>query len=111
MTCQRIHMEESVLFFNKCIHWEIEDNVVCGSPFIGDIHWLLASFPIRFCGLVLYSIVEATPYVFFLKVSIMGVTRPYLCDSGIYGMDSKYACALASLCNTLPIFDQHYQFH
>ncbi|XP_052625610.1 uncharacterized protein LOC128132729 [Lactuca sativa] len=50
-TCQPIHIEEAALFFDKGLRRSIEDIVVCGGPFFGDIQWCLASLPIRFAGL------------------------------------------------------------
>jgi hypothetical protein len=63
-TCQPIHMEEAAVFFDKGLHMAIEDMVVCGGPFFGDFQWRLASLPIRFGGLGLYSAVEASSYAF-----------------------------------------------
>ena len=37
ITYQPIHMEEAVLFSDKWLLGAIEDIVVCGGPFFGDI--------------------------------------------------------------------------
>ncbi|GJV03634.1 hypothetical protein Tco_1337203 [Tanacetum coccineum] len=76
-TCQPIHMEEAALFFDKGLRWSIENIVVCGGPFFGDLQWRLASLPIRFGGL----------------------------GFGICGMDDDYVSALACLRDTIPSFD------
>ncbi|GJZ33779.1 hypothetical protein Tco_0579215 [Tanacetum coccineum] len=54
-TCQPVNMEEAALLFDKGLRGSIENIVVCGGPFFGDLQWRLASLPIRFCGLGLYS--------------------------------------------------------
>ncbi|GKF66145.1 hypothetical protein Tco_0192662, partial [Tanacetum coccineum] len=54
-TYQPVHMEETALFFDKGLCGLIENIVVCGGPFFGDLQWQLASLPIRLGGLGLYS--------------------------------------------------------
>ncbi|GKB98586.1 hypothetical protein Tco_0984723, partial [Tanacetum coccineum] len=63
-TCQPVHMEEAALFFNKGLRGSIENIVVCGGPFFGDLQWRLASLPIQFCGLGLYSAKLVSFYAF-----------------------------------------------
>lgn len=53
-TCQPIHMEEVAMVFDKKLREAVEDIVVGGGPFFGDLQWMLASLPIRFGGLSLY---------------------------------------------------------
>ncbi|PWA63908.1 reverse transcriptase domain-containing protein [Artemisia annua] len=50
-TCQPVHMEEAALFFDKGLRGSIENIVVCGGPYFGDLQWHFASLPIRFGGL------------------------------------------------------------
>ncbi|GJU18614.1 putative reverse transcriptase domain-containing protein [Tanacetum coccineum] len=76
-TCQPVHMEKAALFFDKGLRGSIENIVVCGGPFFGDLQWSLASLPIRFSGL----------------------------GFGICDMDVDYASALACLRDTIPSFD------
>ena len=38
-TCQPVHMEEAAIFFDNGLRGAIEDIVVCGGPFFGDIQW------------------------------------------------------------------------
>ncbi|XP_052627549.1 uncharacterized protein LOC128134140 [Lactuca sativa] len=105
-TCQPVHMEEAAIFFDNGLRGAIEDIVVCGGPFFGDIQWRIASLPIRFGGLGLYSAVEATSYAFVASQAQSWVLQDHILrDSGIHGMDSDYDCALASLRNKLPDFD------
>ncbi|PWA43054.1 reverse transcriptase domain-containing protein [Artemisia annua] len=49
-TCQPVYVEEAALLFDKGLREAIEDMVVCGGPFFGDLQWRLASLPIRFGG-------------------------------------------------------------
>ena len=53
-TCQPIHTEESAMLFDKELREAVEDIVVGGGPFFGDLQWRLDSLPIRvrFGGLV-----------------------------------------------------------
>jgi hypothetical protein len=62
MTCQPIYMEEAAGLFDKELRAVVENIVVGGGPFFGDLQWRLASLPIKFGGLGLYSVVEATSY-------------------------------------------------
>ncbi|XP_052621089.1 uncharacterized protein LOC111879644 [Lactuca sativa] len=105
-TCQPVHMEEAAVFFDNGLRRAIEDIVVCGGPFFGDIQWRIASLPIRFGGLGLYWAVEATPYAFVASRAQTWVLQDHILrDNGIYGMDSDYDGALASLRNKLPDSD------
>ncbi|GKD76758.1 hypothetical protein Tco_1339379 [Tanacetum coccineum] len=70
-------MEEAALFFDKGLHGSIENMVVCGGPFFGDLQWRLSSLPIRFGGL----------------------------DFGICGIYDDYVSALNLLRNAIPSFD------
>nr|GEW48465.1 reverse transcriptase domain-containing protein [Tanacetum cinerariifolium] len=63
-TGQPVHMEEADLFVDKGLLGSIENMVVCGEPFFGDLQWRLASLPIRFTGLGLYSAKVASSYTF-----------------------------------------------
>ncbi|GJW49080.1 hypothetical protein Tco_0090431 [Tanacetum coccineum] len=81
-TCQPVHMKEATLFLDKGLRGSIENIVVCGGPFFGDLQWRLASIPIRFGGL-----------------------DHILRDSGICGMDDDYVSALSCLHDTIPSFD------
>ncbi|GJU04921.1 hypothetical protein Tco_1121351 [Tanacetum coccineum] len=76
-TCQPVHMDDAALFFDKGLHGSIENIVVCGGPFFGDLQWRLASLPIRLGGL----------------------------GFDICGMDDDYVSALACLRDTIPSFD------
>jgi hypothetical protein len=58
-TCQPIYMEEAAILFDKELRAAVEDIVVGGGPFFGDLQWRVASLPIKVGGLGLYSTVEA----------------------------------------------------
>ena len=42
-TCQPVHMEGVAAWFDKELRGSIEDIVVCGGPFFGDLQWRVAS--------------------------------------------------------------------
>jgi len=50
-TSQPIHMEEAARLLDKELREAVEDIVVGGGLFFGDLQWRLASLPIRFGGL------------------------------------------------------------
>ncbi|GJW90618.1 putative reverse transcriptase domain-containing protein [Tanacetum coccineum] len=105
-TCQPVHMEKVALFFNNGLRGSIENIVVCGGPFFGYLRWSLASLPIRFGGLGLYSEKVVSSYAFVASRAQSWVLQYHiLCDSGICGMDVDYASALACLSDTIPSFD------
>ncbi|GKD86731.1 hypothetical protein Tco_1357885 [Tanacetum coccineum] len=105
-TCQPVHMEEAALFFDKGLRGSIENIVVCGGPFFGDLQWRLASLPIRFGGLGLYSAKLVSSYAFVASRAQSWVLQDHILrDSGICGMDDDYVSALACLRDTIPSFD------
>ena len=100
------HIEEAALFFDKGLRRSIEDMVVCGGPFFGDIQWRLASLPIRFGGLGLYLAYEVSSYAFVAsRAQSWALQDHILRDSGVCGMDSDYLCAMTRLRHTIPGFD------
>ena len=99
-TCQPVHMEDAALFFDKGLHESIENIVVCGGPFFGDLQWRLSSLPIRLGGLGLYSAKVVFSYAFVASRAQSWVLQDHISrDSGICSMDVDYVCALACLCN------------
>jgi hypothetical protein len=42
-TCQTIYKEEATILFDKELYVTLEDIMVVGGPFFGDLHWRLAS--------------------------------------------------------------------
>ena len=105
-TCQPVHMEDAALFFDKGLRESIENIVVCGGPFFGDLQWRLASLPIRFGGLGLYSAKVVSSYAFVASRAQSWVLQDHILrDSGICGMDDDYVCALDCLRDMIPSFD------
>ncbi|GKC30260.1 hypothetical protein Tco_1037554 [Tanacetum coccineum] len=105
-TCQPVHMKEAALFFDKGLRGSIENIVVCGGPFFGDLQWRLASLPIRFGGLGLYSAKLVSSYAFVASRAQSWVLQDHILrDIGICGMDDDYVSALACLRDTISSFD------
>ncbi|GJS40576.1 putative reverse transcriptase domain-containing protein [Tanacetum coccineum] len=83
-TCQPVHMEKAALFFDKGLRGSVENIVVCEGPFFGDFQWSLASLPIQFGGLGLYSAKVGSSYAFVLMLlwlegtSLSVLQRPLL---------------------------------
>ena len=88
-TCQPEHLEHATTFFDSGFQGAIEDIVVCGGPFFGDLQWRLASLPIRFGELGLYSALEASSYAFVTcRVQSWVLQDHILRDSGDIGYGS-----------------------
>jgi hypothetical protein len=63
--CQPIHMEETTILFDKGLRSAVENIMVSGGPFFGDLQWRTTnSISIKVGGLRLYSAVETTLYAF-----------------------------------------------
>ncbi|MCI61183.1 hypothetical protein A2U01_0082440, partial [Trifolium medium] len=81
----------------------VEDIVVGGGPFFGDLQWRLASLPIKAGGLGLYSVVEAASYAFVTSRAQSWVLQDHILrDSGACGMDSDFDNALDGLRDIIP---------
>ncbi|GKE30490.1 putative reverse transcriptase domain-containing protein, partial [Tanacetum coccineum] len=103
----QLHDPQSELFLlRSCLRGSIENIVVCGGPFFGDLQWRLASLPIRFGGLGLYSAKLVSSYAFVASRAQSWVLQDHILrNSGICGMDDDYVSALACLRDTIPSFD------
>ncbi|GJW46509.1 hypothetical protein Tco_0078155 [Tanacetum coccineum] len=100
--------QSELLLLRSCIglRGSIENIMVCGGPFFGDLQWSLATLPIRFGGLGLYSAKVVSSYAFVASRAQSWVLQDHILrDSGICGMDVDYASALACLRDTIPSFD------
>ncbi|XP_022040435.1 uncharacterized protein LOC110942984 [Helianthus annuus] len=105
-TCQPTFVGEAVSVFDKGLRRAIEDIVVCGGPFFGDLQWRLASLPTRFGGLGLCSAEDVSTYAFVAsRAQSWSLQDHILRDSGIAGLDSDYVCALDCMHMSLPDFD------
>ena len=97
-TCQPIHMEEAAMLFDKELREAVEDIVVGGGPFFEDLQWRMASLPIRFGRLSLYSALEASSYTFVVSRAQSWVLQDHILrDSGLCGMDLDFDNALDGL--------------
>jgi len=80
--------------------------VVGECPFFGDLQWRLASLPIRFGGLGLYSKLEASSYTLVASRAHSWVLQDHMLrDSRLCGMDPDFDNALDGLRVTIPDFD------
>ncbi|GJY02843.1 hypothetical protein Tco_0360995 [Tanacetum coccineum] len=99
-------MEEATLFFDKGLRGSIENIVVCCGPFFKDLQWRLASLPIQFGGLGLYSEKLVSFDAFVASRAQSWVLQDHILrNSGICNMDDDYVSALACLRETIPSFD------
>ncbi|KAL6545127.1 hypothetical protein OROHE_009792 [Orobanche hederae] len=105
-TCQPTLMEEAAVLFDKELRKAVEDIVVGGGPFFGDLQCRVASLPIRVGGLGLYSAVEAVSYAFLASRAQSWVLQDHILRySGVYGVDSNFDRALDGLSMAIPDFD------
>jgi hypothetical protein len=105
-TCQPVLVEEATMLFDKELRGTVEDIVVGGGPYFGDLQWRVASLPIQVGGLGLYSAVEASSYAFMASRAQTWVLQDHILrDSGVYGMDSDFHIALDGLCDMILTFD------
>ncbi|KAK2380676.1 hypothetical protein QL285_068351 [Trifolium repens] len=94
------------MLFDKELRGTVEDIVVGGGPYFGDLQWRVASLPIQVGGLGLYSAVEAFSYAFVASRAQTWVLQDHILrDSGVYGMDSDFHIALDGLRDMIPTFD------
>ncbi|GJZ31025.1 hypothetical protein Tco_0576072 [Tanacetum coccineum] len=99
-------MEDATLFFDKGLRGSIENIVICGGLFFGDLQWRLDSLLIRFGGLGLYSAKVVSSYAFVASRAQSLVLQDHILrDSGICGMDDDNISALACLRDTIQSFD------
>lgn len=105
-TCQPLMTDEAILCFDKGLREAIEDIVVCGGPFFGDLQWRLAFLLMRLGGLGLLSARDVRAYAFVAsRAQSWKLQDHILRNSGVLGMDSDYAQALKRLNDSLPGFD------
>ncbi|XP_076956600.1 uncharacterized protein LOC143631862 [Bidens hawaiensis] len=105
-TCQPSYVGGAVSVFDTGLRKAIEDIVVCGGAFFGDLQWRLASLPTRFGGLGICSAEDATSYAFVVSKAQSWVLQDHIlreCGGGLF--DSDYRGALDTLHNSLPDLD------
>ncbi|MCI13036.1 hypothetical protein A2U01_0034148 [Trifolium medium] len=84
----------------------VEDTVVGGGPFFGDLQWRITFLPIKAGGLGLYSAVEASSYDFVASRARSWVLQDHILrDSVVCGMDYDFDSALDDLRDTIQTFD------
>ncbi|GJZ91147.1 putative reverse transcriptase domain-containing protein [Tanacetum coccineum] len=94
----QLHDPQSGLVFDKSLCGSIENIVVYGGPFFGDLHRRLASLPIGLGGLGLYLSKVAFSYAFVASRAQSWVLQDHILrDSGICDMNDDYVSALACL--------------
>ncbi|KAJ0542228.1 putative reverse transcriptase domain, exostosin [Helianthus annuus] len=105
-TCQPSFVGEVVSVFDKGLRNAIENIVVCGGAFFGDLQWRLASLPTRFGGLGICSAEDASSYAFVASRAQSWVLQDHIlreCGGGL--LDSDYTGALDNLHSSLPDLD------
>ncbi|KAJ0843610.1 putative exostosin [Helianthus annuus] len=105
-TCQPSYVGEAVSVFDKGLRNTIEDIVVCGGAFFGDLQWRLASLPTRFGGLGICSAEDASSYAFVASRAQSWVLQDHILrECGGELLDSDYKGALDNLHSSLPDLD------
>ncbi|KAK1422142.1 hypothetical protein QVD17_25051 [Tagetes erecta] len=105
-TCQPLYVGEAVSVFDTGLRKAIEDIVVCGGAFFGDLQWRLASLPTRYGGLGLCSAEEVSTYAFVAsRAQSWSLQDHILRECAIEGLDSDYRCAMDQLRLHIPEFD------
>ncbi|KAK2429154.1 hypothetical protein QL285_027614 [Trifolium repens] len=96
-------MEDATFLFDKELRGAVEDIVVGGGPFFGDIQWRIASLPIKVGGVrvVLSSRGSLVCFCGF-QSSVLCVARSYIGDSGVCGMDVDFDNSLDGLREMIP---------
>ncbi|MFS7940784.1 putative reverse transcriptase domain, DNA/RNA polymerase superfamily [Helianthus anomalus] len=93
-TCQPSYVGEAVSVFDKGLRNTIEDIVVCGGAFFGDLQWRLASLPTRFGGLGICSAEDASSYAFVASRAQSWVLQDHILrECGGELLDSDYKSA------------------
>ncbi|KAJ0885045.1 hypothetical protein HanPSC8_Chr10g0440881 [Helianthus annuus] len=105
-TCQPQLMEDAASRFDDGLRKAIEDIVVGGGPFFGDLQWRLASLPMRLGGLGLFSARDVGAYAFVAsRAQSWELQDHILRNGGVVGLDPDYQQALERLNVSLPDLD------
>ncbi|KAJ0453015.1 hypothetical protein HanHA300_Chr15g0585561 [Helianthus annuus] len=105
-TCQPHLMVDAASRFDDSLWEAIEDIVVGGGPFFGDLQWRLASLPMCLggLGLLLARDVEVYAFVAF-RAQSWELHDHILRNNGVVGLDPDYQQALELLNVSLPNFN------
>ncbi|MFS7964370.1 putative exostosin [Helianthus anomalus] len=105
-TCQPSLVGGAVSVFDEGLRGALEDIVVCGGAFFGDLQWRLASLPTRFGGLGICTAEDASSYAFVAsRAQSWGLQDHILRECGGDVLDSDYRSALDLLHSSLPDLD------
>ncbi|KAF5790327.1 hypothetical protein HanXRQr2_Chr09g0381871 [Helianthus annuus] len=105
-TCQPHLMEDAISRLDDGLRKAIEDIVVGGGPFFGDLQWRLASLPMRLGGLGLFSARDVGAYAFVAsRAQSWELQDHILRNGGVVGLDPDYQQALERLNVSLPDLD------
>ncbi|KAM0021261.1 putative transferase [Helianthus debilis subsp. tardiflorus] len=105
-TCQPHLMEDAISRFDDGLRKAIEDIVVGGGPFFGDLQWRLASLPMRLGGLGLFSARDVGAYAFVASRAQSWELQDHIIrNGGVVGLDPDYQQALECLNVSLPDLD------
>uniref|UniRef100_A0A251SLN7 Putative reverse transcriptase domain-containing protein n=1 Tax=Helianthus annuus TaxID=4232 RepID=A0A251SLN7_HELAN len=105
-TCQPSLVGGAVSVFDEGLRGALEDIVVCGGAFFGDLQWKLASLPTRFGGLGICTTEDAYSYAFVAsRAQSWGLQDHILRECGGDVLDSDYRSALDLLHSSLPDLD------
>ncbi|KAJ0523272.1 putative exostosin [Helianthus annuus] len=105
-TCQPHLMVDAASRFDDGLREAIEDIVVGGGPFFGDLQWRLASLPMRLGGLGLLSARDVGVYAFVAsRAQSWELQDHILRNSGVVELDGDYLQVLGHLNVSLPDFD------
>ncbi|XP_076897210.1 uncharacterized protein LOC143550455 [Bidens hawaiensis] len=99
-TCQPSYVGGAVSVFDTGLRKAIEDNVVCGGAFFGDLQWRLASLPTRFGGLGICSAEDASSYAFVASRAQSWVLQDHIlreCGGGLFDSDYTLHSSLPDL--------------
>ncbi|KAM0056399.1 hypothetical protein Hdeb2414_s0006g00217861 [Helianthus debilis subsp. tardiflorus] len=105
-TCQPHLMVDATSCFDDGLREAIEDIVVGGGPFFGDLQWRLASLPMHLGGLGLLSAQDVEVYAFVASRAQSWELQYHIFrNNGVIGLDPDYQRALERLNVSLPDFD------
>ncbi|KAJ0599143.1 putative reverse transcriptase domain, exostosin [Helianthus annuus] len=105
-TCQPPFVDDVVSCFDKGLREAIEDIVVCGGPFFGELQWRIATLPMRLGGLGLLSARDVAANAFVASRSQSWELQDHILrNSGVANTDPDYASTLERLQESLPNSD------
>ncbi|KAJ0482043.1 putative reverse transcriptase domain-containing protein [Helianthus annuus] len=105
-TCQPPFVDDAVSCFDKGLRATIEDIVVYGGAYFGELQWRIATLPMRLGGLGLLLARDVAAYAFVASRSQSWELQDHILrNSGVANTDSDYVSALERLHKSLPDSD------